>query len=54
VCRKTLQVGKPRFSRRRYDQSFENFARKNPYQDLMSEQNLPLPGARNRNRGSKA
>jgi hypothetical protein len=35
-------------------ESFENFARKNPYQDLMSEQNLPLPGARNCNRGSKA
>jgi hypothetical protein len=50
VCRKTLQVGKPRFSRRRYDQSFENFARKNPYQDLMSEQDLPQPGARHCNR----
>lgn len=31
---------------RRYAQSFENFARKNPYQDLMSEQDLPLPRAR--------
>jgi hypothetical protein len=50
VCRKTLQVGKPRFSRRRYDQSFENFAFKNPYQDLMSEQDLPLPGDRPCNR----
>jgi hypothetical protein len=50
MCQKTLQVGKPRFSRRRYDQSFENFDSKNPYQDLMSEQNLPLPGAHNCNR----
>jgi hypothetical protein len=50
VCRKTLQVGKPRFSWRRYDQSFENFAFKNPYQDLMSEQDLPLPGDRPCNR----
>jgi len=32
----------------------ENFDSKNPYQNLMSEQNLPLPGARNCNRGSKA
>jgi hypothetical protein len=36
------------------NQSFENFTSKNPYQDLMSEQDLPLPGARNCNRGSKA
>jgi len=36
------------------NQSFENFASKNPYQDLMSEQDLPLHGARNCNRGSKA
>ena len=28
----------------------ENFARRNPYQDLMSEQDLPLPGAPHRNR----
>jgi hypothetical protein len=34
---------------RRYAQSLENFARKNPYQDLMSEQDLPLPGARHCN-----
>ena len=34
---------------RRYAQSFENFARKNPYQDLMSEQDLPLPGGRHCN-----
>ena len=34
---------------RRYAQSFENFARKNPYQDLMSEQELPLPRSRHRN-----
>jgi hypothetical protein len=40
------QIGKPRFRRRRYAQSFENFARKNPYQDLMREQDLPLPRGR--------
>jgi|SRR5262249_30478166 len=34
--------------RRGYDQTFENFAPKNPYQDLVSEQDLPLPGARHR------
>jgi hypothetical protein len=35
---------------RRYDQSFENFVCKNPYQDLMNEQDLPLPGAPHCNR----
>ena len=34
----------------RYDQSFQNLAGKNPYQDLMSEQDLPLPGAPQANR----
>jgi hypothetical protein len=33
---------------------FENFAGKNPYQDLMSERDLMLHGVRKCNRGSKA
>jgi hypothetical protein len=41
-----VQVGKPRFTGRRYDQSFENFARKIPYQNLVSEQDLPPRRAR--------
>ena len=38
----------------RYDQDCENFAAKNPYQDLVNEQDLPLRDARRFNRKIEA